>query len=84
MKNMKRAIRRHHYSRLKNKRYLGLKQWNWWSGITEEFLIERSCRMITTACGCSCTMCGNPRRHFGEITLQEQRNLLSFEEDMGI
>ncbi|MBK1666538.1 hypothetical protein CKO28_00590 [Rhodovibrio sodomensis] len=22
---------------------------------------------------CSCTMCGNPRRHFGSRTLQEQR-----------
>jgi hypothetical protein len=22
---------------------------------------------------CSCTMCGNPRRHFGEPTLQERR-----------
>lgn len=22
---------------------------------------------------CSCVMCGNPRRHFGEITVQEMR-----------
>jgi hypothetical protein len=22
---------------------------------------------------CSCSMCGNPRRHFGQATLQEQR-----------
>jgi len=22
---------------------------------------------------CSCTMCGNPRRHFGERTVQERR-----------
>ena len=24
---------------------------------------------------CSCVMCGNPRRHFGLITIQEQRHL---------
>ena len=22
---------------------------------------------------CSCPMCGNPRRHFGELTVQERR-----------
>ncbi len=22
---------------------------------------------------CSCYMCGNPRRHFGELTVQERR-----------
>ncbi len=22
---------------------------------------------------CSCTLCGNPRRHFGELTIQERR-----------
>lgn len=22
---------------------------------------------------CSCSMCGNPRRHFGEVTLQERK-----------
>lgn len=25
-------------------------------------------------CNCSCPMCGNPRRHFGERTLQERRH----------
>lgn len=31
---------------------------------------------------CSCTMCGNPRRHFGEITGQEEINELEYEEQL--
>lgn len=30
-------------------------------------------RHAATPQGCSCYMCGNPRRYFREITLQEQR-----------
>lgn len=28
--------------------------------------------------GCSCYMCGNPRRHFNELTIDEQNNILSY------
>lgn len=31
---------------------------------------------------CSCDMCGNPRRHFGKRTLQEQRCIESMESQM--
>ena len=31
----------------------------------------KTCRKTTT--DCSCPMCGNPRRHFGEVTIQERR-----------
>lgn len=30
-----------------------------------------------TKCPCSCWMCGNPRRHLGEITLAEKKEDLS-------
>jgi hypothetical protein len=29
-------------------------------------------KMIHTRVPCSCPMCGNPRKHFGEVTRQEK------------
>ncbi len=26
-----------------------------------------------TPAACSCTMCGNPRKHFGDLTIQERK-----------
>lgn len=71
----KRVIRRHHRSRLLNK---------WIKRVTMEFkgsnvdgdivYINRRARyLIQTPCPCSCAMCGNSRRHFGERTIQERR-----------
>lgn len=31
-------------------------------------------RLIKTRVPCSCPMCGNPRRHFGQKTLQEKKS----------
>lgn len=31
---------------------------------------------------CSCPMCGNPRRHFSEITLQEKRFIDKFHQEI--
>ncbi len=50
-------------------------------GITYEIALERKQRWIyrhmrflrNTGTPCSCSMCGNPRRYFGGITLQEKR-----------
>lgn len=33
--------------------------------------------------GCSCYMCGNPRRKFKEITLQEKKHMKIFNEYKG-
>lgn len=30
-------------------------------------------RLLRTRAPCSCPMCGNPRRHWGEHTVQERR-----------
>lgn len=67
MKNMKRALRRHHLERLKWARrwYHGLDLWQnaKWIG-----------RAIHTPQSCSCWACGNQRKWFGR-TLQEVRGL---------
>lgn len=59
---MKRAIRRHHYYRLKKKRkyHCGVKQSD-----------EDSAFYVNTPTPCSCPLCGNPRKYYGEKTRQE-------------
>ncbi len=65
-KEMTRALRRHHVARLKRSRrfYFGkdLAKDPVDLGIT-----------VTTAARCSCALCGNPRRIFLELTMQERR-----------
>ncbi len=60
----KRAIRRHHYQRLKRKRIRN----NYW-------LHNKTNRQlgicINTPKPCSCFMCGNPRKYFKENKRQE-------------
>ncbi len=81
MKNMKRSIRRHHYARLKNKRYRQLRLWEHWYR-SEEYMQHLAAKRSRTPCMCSCWMCGNPRT-YGEISLQEIRNNLSYKEQIG-
>jgi hypothetical protein len=82
MKNPKRAIRRHHISRLKAKRktYYGhnpLQQT--FEGGSEEPLTGKSLGLtVNSPQLCSCAMCGNPRRtgwNSGpdKLTIQERR-----------
>lgn len=63
MKPAKRAIRRHHYNRLKRgrARYHG--------GYAPQY----AGFYANTPKPCSCYACGNPRRHFGQKTVQERR-----------
>ena len=70
-----RAFRRHHIERLKKKRavYFG-----GWAGRS-----PRSLGMVvTTPTPCSCWMCGNARRHFGEVTRQEHISVVKMMEDI--
>lgn len=73
MKNMKRAIRRHHYARLKNKYRKLNRRWvnpndincsyyNPKYVIDDSWVEKESAFMADTAARCSCAMCGNPRR----------------------
>lgn len=65
MKNMKRAVRRHHVARLKAARRFYL-----WRDLRHDAVALG--RVVATPCMCSCWMCGNPRRYLGEITMQEK------------
>ena len=70
MKN--RAIRRHHAQRLKNK----LKKYHGgWSGESPKNLGLT----LKTRHSCSDYCCGNPRKHFKELTKQEKIKTLEFE-----
>jgi hypothetical protein len=59
-----RALRRHHRARLMARRRHHFGRW---------LTAAEAARAVTTATPCSCWMCGNPRRYFGQPTLQEIR-----------
>jgi hypothetical protein len=67
VKDMTRAIRRHHYDRLKKKRKL------YWGGYDYPNDEKTLGKIVSTPQMCSRYCCGNPRRHRGEVTLQEKR-----------
>jgi hypothetical protein len=66
-----RADRRHHHERMLNrvKKFSWYK--NWFSGKDHKEQHQR--RMAETRKPCSCHMCGNPRKHFKDKTIQEKR-----------
>lgn len=72
-KSTKRAERRHHYRRLKQRRI----DRNYWGRYNDGFSFgwpkSHIGMAVNTPCNCSCPMCGNPRKHFGEKTLAEIR-----------
>lgn len=74
MKNMKRAVRRHHYFRLKvwAKRNLP-----WIDGQEEKLGM-----FAETPKSCSCYMCGNPRKHWNDDCKQEVLDKLKRKEDV--
>lgn len=59
------AERRRHRKRLKQNRRV-----HWGRDLTHEETAWS--KAVTTPAPCSCWMCGNPRKHFGEETLQER------------
>lgn len=65
----KRSLRRHHLDRIKHKRsnYYSLATWQ----IDVETKERHLGRIANTAKLCSCWMCGNPRKHRSEKTVQE-------------
>ena len=42
----------------------------------------RACFNANTAAACSCYMCGNPRKHWGDITVQEKKSNISYREQL--
>ncbi len=69
MKTNQRAVRRHHYQRLKKNRR------DYWRSPEEVELTKKELgRVANTPHPCSCSMgCGNPRRVTGERTAQERK-----------
>jgi hypothetical protein len=69
---MRRSIRRHHYRRIRRRRQ------SYW--LATEMPLDRRRQGIAsrTACVCSCRLCGNPRRFFGDRTRQERRAAESY------
>lgn len=66
----KRQIRRSHTKRIKNKRA------NYY-GMTKMTAVQHG-RVVNTATPCSCWMCGNPRKFFNDVTIQEKKSDDSF------
>ncbi|MFZ6642382.1 hypothetical protein ACO0LL_21845 [Undibacterium sp. TC4M20W] len=67
MKDLSRALRRHHAARLKKKRQYYFYSWK------EKLSALRLGMVLHTPTTCSCYMCGNPRKYFKERTMQERR-----------
>jgi hypothetical protein len=65
----KRSLRRHHAERLKEKRS------SFYNSVHKDDP-KRLGQLVHTATVCSCIMCGNPRTHFGNKTIQEQKSEL--------
>lgn len=61
-----RSERRHHRERLKKARQ------GYW-GRRRDLNARQQSMVVDTPTPCSCPMCGNPRRYFGELSMQERR-----------
>lgn len=73
MDKISRAVRRHHMVRLKRKR--------------KSYYMAKGSRnqvgkVFHSPAICSCTMCGNPRKHFNRITLSELKSDISYHQDL--
>ena len=62
------AQRRHDRFRMRKRAGDVMKDW----GTSKKFVPYMADNMQL----CSCYMCGNPRKHFGELTVQERRAVI--------
>ena len=65
-----RAERRKHKQRMKKKAEKIVRTEGW---TDEEYIAHRAARIAENRTACSCHMCGNPRRIWGEKTIQEKK-----------
>lgn len=70
---MDRAQRRAEKERNKARARRFLKETRHSSGSDADWLERTTNRWASHGKLCSCYMCGNPRRHFGALTMQERR-----------
>jgi hypothetical protein len=64
------SLRRHHYNRLKSKRE-NLHYWGRGYNDSSSWCKASLGIAVNTPKNCSCYMCGNPRKHWKEVTRQE-------------
>lgn len=74
MKDTNRASRRAQQKRIKNKAYKKFKESHYSWMLDDEALVDRARRKANHMADCSCFMCGNPRKHFNETTIHEQKH----------
>jgi hypothetical protein len=81
MDKTSRALRRHHRARMIRKTYRMSKN-IYWAYPKEDWDYWWVRRTYKNRKVCSCPSCGNPRRHFSEITLAEAKNKDSMEDQL--
>lgn len=70
----KRRAKRRQQKRLRYKKELEkVQRWSTF-GINHDYAIRWAQIHTDTRSPCSCPGCGNPRRHFGKVTLQERKH----------
>ena len=72
-----RAFRRHHRNRRFKAEYK-----KWLICGDEEHALNSARAFVDRRTPCSCTMCGNPRNHFGYQTIQEKKADYSAKEQL--
>lgn len=70
---MDRAERRSQQERIRAKMRRYIASWNHHGKDSPEWVARTAAKMANHGKLCSCYMCGNPRRHFDEPTIQERR-----------
>ena len=78
MNSTKRALRRHHRQRMIRR---ALRSSVLYGEEDQEIQRERVLRWHNNLAKCSCWMCGNPRKHEGRLTVQEQRQLRAAQDE---
>lgn len=73
-KSRKRAFRRHHVDRLRDKR-----RGYWYKG---DKTPKHLSQLAITPKPCSCYMCGNPRKHWNQDTIKEKLQCLVMKEEL--
>jgi len=76
------AYRRHTVAREKARALRKLKaRWDWTppGGRPTAYVAAQVGILATTRAPCSCYACGNPRRHFGELSMGERRAIDLFQ-----
>ena len=54
----------------------------WYDLMSKKEITKEERYLRKTPKRCSCPMCGNPRKHFGQKTLQEMRSDINFTEQL--